>query len=142
MNPKETARRVVDQMMSKDYFSQWLAIERIEEGPGFSKLKMTIRKEMLNGFGTAHGGISFSLADSALAFASNSHGQHAVSIDTGIEHIHPLHEGDVIVATAREVHRSKKLGRYRVTVEKEDGTIAALFKGIVYRKSNDWNLSD
>ena len=68
-------KRVVNTMMNKDYFSQWLGIDVVLAAPGQSILKMKIRKEMLNGFGIAHGGISFSLADSALAFASNSHGQ-------------------------------------------------------------------
>ena len=82
---KETkATQVINQMYENDAFSQWLGIERIEEGLGYCQLKMTIRSEMLNGFGIAHGGISFSLADSALAFACNSHGRRAVSIETSI----------------------------------------------------------
>ena len=87
---KITATQVVDQMMGKDLFSQWLGVERLGEGKGWCKLKMTIRPEMCNGFEIAHGGISYSLADSALAFASNSHGRHAVSIETSISHIRAL----------------------------------------------------
>ena len=69
MTPLST--RVIDQMYAKDYFTQWLGIERIEEGPGICTLRMTVRKEMLNGFAIAHGGITYSFADSALAVACN-----------------------------------------------------------------------
>jgi acyl-CoA thioesterase len=78
-NPKPKPSEIIDGMMEKDYFSQWLAVERLEEGVGFCNLKMKIRKEMCNGFEIAHGGIAYSIADSALAFASNSHGVKALS---------------------------------------------------------------
>jgi acyl-CoA thioesterase len=132
------AGRITDQMMSKDLFSQWLGIERLEEREGFSKLKMTIRKEMCNGFEIAHGGITYSLADSALAFASNSHGRHAVSIETSISHIKPLKTGDVIIATAEQKHVGNRIGVYEVKVEKENGEPVAFFKGTVFRKETNW----
>lgn len=129
---KSRASQIIDKMMEKDYFSQWLGIERIEEGEGFCKLKMTVREEMCNGFGIAHGGISFSLADSALAFASNSHGPQALSLETSITHIKPLRPGDIIIAKASELHVSRKIGHYEVRVESEKGELIALFKGLVY----------
>lgn len=137
---KTKATAIVDAMMNKDYFSQWLGIVRLEERDGFCKLKMTIRKEMCNGFEIAHGGISYSFADSALAFASNSHGRHAVSIETSISHIKPLKTGDVIVAIAEEKSRSNKVAIYEVRVEKENGELVALFKGTVFRKETEWNV--
>ena len=140
MTAKEKATAIVDQMMAKDHYSQWLGVERIEDGVGISVLKMTIRKEMLNGFGIAHGGISFSFADSAFAFASNSHGRHAVSIETSISHTKSLQEGDTILAYAKEENLSNKLGIYSVTVQKEDGEVVALFKGTVYRTSRVWEV--
>jgi len=121
-------------MMGKDYFSQWLGIERIEESEGYCKLKMKIRKEMCNGFEIAHGGIAYSLADSALAFASNSRGRQAVSLETSISHIKPLFTGDIIFATAQEKNLTHHIGIYEVRVEKENGELAALFKGTVYLK--------
>jgi acyl-CoA thioesterase len=136
---KSTATQVVDRMMDKDYFSQWLGIERLGEGAGYCKLKMTVRSEMCNGFGIAHGGITYSLADSALAFASNSHGRQAVSIETSISHLHPLKPGDVLIATAEEKSCSNKIGVYDVRVEK-DGALVALFKGMVFRKEKNWEL--
>lgn len=129
---------IVDEMFSKDKFSQWLGIERLEDGLGYSKLKMTIREEMCNGFGIAHGGITYSLADSALAFASNSRGRHAVSVETSISHIKPLFTGDVITATATEKSLTKSIAIYEVKVEKDNGDLVALFKGTVYRKEKEW----
>ena len=125
-------------MFNQDYFSRWLGIERLDEGPGFCKLKMEIRKEMCNGFGIAHGGITYSFADSALAFASNSHGQKAVSIETSISHIKPLHPGDIIIATAEEKNCSNRIGIYEVRIEKKYGELVALFKGTVFRKDTLW----
>jgi acyl-CoA thioesterase len=137
---KARATAIIDAMMSKDYFSQWLGLERLEEKDGFCKLMMTIRPEMCNGFEIAHGGISYSLADSALAFASNSHGRQAVSVETSISHIKPLKAGDVIIATAEEKSRSNKIAIYEVRVEKENGELVALFKGTVFRKETEWNV--
>lgn len=137
---KSRATKVVDQMMEKDLFSRWLGIERLEEREGFCKLKMTVRPEMCNGFEIAHGGITYSLADSALAFASNSHGRQAVSIETSISHLKPLKAGDVIIATAIEKSCSNRIGIYEVSVEKADGELVALFKGTVFRKESNWNV--
>jgi len=136
MEMKPKAGKVIDEMMSNDLFSQWLGIERLAEGPGFCKLHMTVRKEMCNGFDIAHGGITYSFADSALAFASNSHGTQAVSIETSISHIKPLKTGDIIIATAEEKNCSNRIGIYEVRVEKENGELVALFKGTVFRKGD------
>ena len=135
MTPSKTkATEIIDAMMEKDYFSQWLGVERLEESEGYCKLKMTVRKEMCNGFEIAHGGITYSFADSALAFASNSGGRKAVSMETSISHIKPLKTGDIIIATATEKNLNNRIGIYEVTIEKENGELAALFKGTVYIK--------
>jgi acyl-CoA thioesterase len=106
MTPKE----IVNKMLQNDFFSHWLGItvESIEEGT--CTLSITIRKEMLNGFAIAHGGITYSLADSALAFASNSHGRQSVSIDTSINHFETLKEGDKIMAVAKQEALKNKFG--------------------------------
>ncbi len=135
MTPKE----IVNTMMAKDYFSQWLGIEILEAKEGCSKLQMTVREEMLNGFGIAHGGITYSFADSALAFASNSHGQKAVSVETSISHTISLKTGDIIIAEAKEEHCSNKIGIYSIKIYKtSDNAVVALFKGTVYRTSKTW----
>lgn len=127
-------------MMEKDYFSQWLQAERVEEREGYCKLRMVVRKEMCNGFEIAHGGITFSLADSALAFASNSHGQMAVSIETSISHLKPVKTGDTLIAAAKEKHLSKRLGIYEVEIVNQHGEKVALFKGTVFRKEESWGF--
>lgn len=135
---KSKATRIIDTMMGKDLFSQWLGIERLEEREGYCRLRMTIRPEMCNGFGIAHGGITYSLADSALAFASNSPGRHAVSVETSISHIKPLKAGELIIATAEEKSDGSRLRIYEVRIEKEDRELVALFKGTVFRKETEW----
>jgi len=137
---KSKANKIIDTLMEKDYFSQWLGVERIDEGEGFCRLKMTVRPEMCNGFSIAHGGISFSFADSALAFASNSQGKHAVSIETSISHIKPILAGDVLLAIASEKSRSNRIGIYEVRIEKETGELVALFKGTVFIKESPWKV--
>ena len=124
-------------MMAKDYFSQWLGIEVLEVKAGSCKLKMSVRNEMLNGFGIAHGGITYSFADSALAFASNSHGQKAVSVETSISHTKSLKEGDMLIAEAVEEHCSNKIAVYSIKISSHN-EVVALFKGTVYRTSKTW----
>jgi acyl-CoA thioesterase len=127
-------------MIEKDFFSQWLGINVISVSEGTCKLSLIIRKDMLNGFGIAHGGITYSLADSALAFASNSKGRKSVSIDTSIAHIVSLKEGDEIVALATCESETEKLGHYTVSIflSSEPEKKVALFKGMVYKTSKDW----
>ena len=130
---------IVNSMIGKDYFSQWLGIEVLEIKQGFCKLQMTIREDMLNGFGIAHGGITYSFADSAVAFASNSYGQKSVSIETSISHTVSLKENDTIIAECFEEHCSNKIGVYTVKIYKSlDLSVVALFKGTVYRTSKIW----
>lgn len=134
------ASEIVNTMMEHDFFSQWLGITVLEQGEGFCRLSLKIRKEMLNGFGIAHGGITYSIADSALAFASNSKGPKSLSIETSISHIISLKENDEIIAEGICEAETGKLGHYRVHVflKEEPGKIVALFKGIVYKTSKNW----
>jgi len=124
-------------MLSQDPFSTWLGIEVLEVELGRCKVGMTIRKEMLNSMGKAHGGISYSLADTAFGFSANTHGKYAVSIETSINHIEALEEGDYITAEAVTDIAKVKVGFNIVEVRRGD-QIVALFKGVVYRTSKDW----
>jgi acyl-CoA thioesterase len=142
MDAKSIAEKVVGKMYDNDWFSQWLGIERVLVEPGKCILKMKIRKEMLNGFAIAHGGITYSLADSALAFASNSHGRQSVSVETSISHTVALKEGDEITAIADEQSLTNKIGIYIITVRNTSGATVALFKGVVYRTSKEWFPQD
>lgn len=130
--------QIISTMYEKDYFSQWLGIEIIESSLGKSILKMEVRKEMLNGFGIAHGGITYSFADSALAFASNSHGRKAVSIETSISHIKPVKEKDILLATAELKNLGNKIAIYEIEIKNQNSILIALFKGTVFRKEEEW----
>jgi acyl-CoA thioesterase len=131
---------IIQKMMANDKFSQWLGISIIASNKGYCKLSMRIREEMLNGFGIAHGGITYSLADSALAFASNSMGPKSLSVETSISHICSLNPGDEIVAEATNETETGRLGHYRVKVYRPatSNEPVAIFKGIVYKTSKNW----
>ncbi|TXD85386.1 hotdog fold thioesterase [Subsaximicrobium wynnwilliamsii] len=124
-------------MLSQDAFSSWLGIQILESEIGRCKVGMTIRKDMLNSMGKAHGGISYALADTACGFAANSHGKYAVSIETSINHIEALEEGDYLVAESVIEKVKNKLG-FNIVEVKRDNELVALFKGIVYRTNKEW----
>lgn len=124
-------------MLSQDAFSQWMGIKIVECELGRCKVAMTIRKEMLNSMNYAHGGISYTLADTAFGFAANTHGKYAVSIETSINHIEALNEGDYLVAESVIEKVNNKLGFNVIEVKRGD-ELVALFKGVVYRTQKDW----
>jgi acyl-CoA thioesterase len=124
-------------MLSLDVFSTWLGIEILECEIGYCKVAMTIRKEMLNSMFKAHGAISYALADTAFGFAANTHGKFAVSIETSINHIEALNEGDYLVAESVIEKVNHKLG-FNIIEVKRGEELVALFKGIVYRTNKDW----
>ena len=131
---------IIDTMMANDYFSQWLGIKILEQTKGTCKLSLIVRKNMLNGFGIAHGGITYSIADTALAFAANSNGVKSVSIETSISHIVSLKENDELIAEAFCETETEKLGHYKVKLflKNRPEQLVALFKGIVYKTSKTW----
>ncbi len=127
-----------EKMFANDDFSQWLGIEILETGEGKSKLQLTVRPEMTNGMDIAHGGISYSLADSCFAFASNSHGRQAVSIETSISHTAKVYSGDTLTAEATELSKNHKIAVYSIEVKNQNDLIIGLFKGTVYISSKEW----
>ncbi len=129
--------RIPYKMLSQDAFSTWLGIEILECEIGRCKVAMTVRKEMLNSMDKAHGGISYSLADTAFGFAANSHGRYAVSIESSINHMEPLKEGDYLIAESVIEKVSNKVGFNIIEVKRGD-ELVALFKGVVYRTSKNW----
>ena len=135
-------RKIINKMFDQDGFSQWLGIEIIDVSEGFCQLKMTVRKEMLNGFQIAHGGIAYSLADSALAFASNSHGRKSLSVETSISHTVSVKESDLLTVTTKELSLSDKIGVYLITIINQSNEDVAYFKGTVYRTSKEWFPND
>ena len=127
------AGKVVAQVLQDDLFSQWLGIELLDVKEGYCKIKMTVRKEMINGLGIVHGGIAFSLADSCFAFACNNRNVLSVALDTAINFIKPVHIGDVLVAEAKELHNGRSTGLYHITISNQKDHVVALFKGTCFR---------
>ena len=136
-DPQRRAERLVHGMLERDAFSRWLGVELVALRPGACTLRMRVRGEMLNGFGVCHGGVTFSLADSALAFASNTHGTVTVSIDNAIGYPAPATAGDELTAEAIEETASARVGYYRVTVRNQRDETVALFRGTVYRTQKE-----
>jgi len=127
------ATQVVQHMMEHDLFSQWLGIKVMEIKEGYSKITMTIRKEMINGLGIIHGGVAFSMADSAFAFACNNRNVLSVALDTSINFLKPVHIDDVLIAEAKELHNGRSTGLYHITITNQQEHIVAVFKGTCYR---------
>jgi acyl-CoA thioesterase len=139
MNSKEKAYAIAKALMfDNDAFSKWLGIEILDLDAGSALLQMRVRPEMTQGFGIAHGGITYSLADSALAFASNAHGIKALSVETSISHLLAVQSGDILTAKATEESLSNKFGLYHVKITNQEDKTVALFKGTVYRTSKEW----
>jgi acyl-CoA thioesterase len=127
------AERVVRGMLDRDAFSEWLGLEVLETAPARSTVRMTVRPEMVNGFGVSHGGIAYSLADSALAFAANTNGNVTVAIENSISYPKAARVGDVLTAIAEAEHLTNKLGFYRVVVRNQLQEIVSTFRGTVYK---------
>ena len=127
------AVNVVAHVMKHDLFSQWLGIEVMEIREGYSKIKMAVRPEMINGLGIVHGGVPFSLADSCFAFACNNRNTLSVAMDTAINFIKPVHVGDILIAEAKELHNGKSTGLYHITITNQKDHVVAWFKGTCFR---------
>ena len=133
MDKDALAIEVVNKVMKDDLFSQWLGIQIIEIKEGYSKLKMTARNEMMNGLGIIHGGIAFSLSDTAFAFACNSRNNLSVALDTSINFLKPVHPGDELTAEAKEIHNGRSTGLYQITITNQRNHTVAIFKGTCFR---------
>lgn len=133
MSNQITANEVVAYMMENDMFSKWLGISVIEIKDGCSKIQMHVRPEMINGIGTVHGGIAFSFADSAFAFACNNRNVLSVALDTSINFIKPIFVGDTLVAEAKEIHNGRSTGLYHITITNQHENVVAIFKGTCFR---------
>ena len=130
---QELAERVVHGMLAHDAFSEWLGLEVLEIAPRRSVVQMQVRPEMVNGFGVSHGGIVYALADSALAFASNTHGRITVAVENAISYPMAVRVNDVVTASAEEESSTNRLAFYRVAVRNQKDELVAIFRGTVYR---------
>lgn len=130
---KQDPNKIINSMMEKDLFSQWMGIEVLEFESGYVKLSMKVREEMCNGFGICHGGITFSLADSALAFASNSRGSVSVALENNINYTKKAEVGDTLIAETKEIQNGRTIGVYKIKVTNHNDELVADFRGTVYR---------
>ena len=133
--PTPTPAEILAHMLERDRFSQWLNLQIDTIGPGYCKLHYQINEQMLNGFGVVHGGVLFSAADSAFAFACNSYGPLTLALDVTISFTRPAHLGDILTVEAREIHLGNRTGIYDVHTTNAAGELIALFKGTAYRTS-------
>ncbi len=132
LSPEEAqalAQRCADAMFARDRASQALGMRIARIAPGFAVLTMTVRADMLNGHATCHGGFIFSLADSAFAFACNSHNFVTVAAGCSIEFLAPARDGDLLTATGRERASAGRSGVYDIDVTNQHGATIAVFRG-------------
>ena len=127
-----TAELVRDGMFPKDHATLALGMEVVEIAPGRATLRMTVRRDMLNGHQTCHGGMIATLADSTFAFACNSYNELTVASGFSIDLVAPAREGDVLTATASEMSKAGRTGVYDVEVRNQKGERIALFRGRSY----------
>ena len=126
---KQLARRVARAMWQRSPVLDHWGIELVDAGPGSATLAMTVRADMDNSQGCCHGGILFTLADTAFGVACNSYNECALAVSCDIRYLQPAHLGDRLLAEAREVWRQRRTGLYTVTVTTADSDRVALFRG-------------
>lgn len=129
---------IVAQMMAADTMSQWLGIEVMESGPGVCRCRLNVRDDMVNGFGIAHGAITYALADSTLAFAVNAQGRHAVSVTSTIQHLAPVMLGDAIESRAIVRSEGRRMVHVDVEVTNQHGERVAWLTATGYKRSTSW----
>ena len=129
---------IVAQMMESDTMSQWLGIEVLESAPGVCRCRLIVRDDMVNGFGIAHGAITYALADSTLAFAVNAQGRHAVSVTSTIQHLAPVMLGDVIESQAIMRSEGQRVVHVDVEVTNQRGERVAWLTATGYKRSASW----
>ena len=129
MNPEELALACAKAMYARDHAALMLEMKIEEVQPGYAKLSMLVRQDMCNGHAICHGGMIFSLADTAFAYACNSYNQVTVAGGCNIEYIAPGHLDDTLYAEAKEVTVQGRNGIYDVTISNQDGKAIAFFRG-------------
>jgi len=135
MEGKLTPEAILGIMIKRDRFTAWLGLKVDEVGEGYCRLHYEVKPDMLNGFERIHGGVLFSAADSAFAFACNSHGLITVALDVSITYTRPAIAGDLLYVEAKEIYLGNKTGLYDIRTTNEEGALVCLFKGTAYRTS-------
>jgi acyl-CoA thioesterase len=134
------SRRIAEKMMKEDAFSRWMGMEILDVREGFCKVSCTITDDMLNGFRVTHGGIIFSLADSALAFSAATYGRVALALDNSISFTQKTSSGNRLTATSECLQITYKTGLFEVKVRNEKDELVAVMKASVYRTSEEFDV--
>lgn len=134
----KSPEEIVNIMMDKDQFSNWLGLTVVAVSEGYCELSCTTNEKMLNGFHILHGGISYSLSDSALAFAANSRGFKCVSVETSISHLRPVFIDETLRIVSNEIHRGKSIGIYEIDIFNTKNELISKFKGTVSISKDMW----
>lgn len=129
--------KTLDAMLAKDRFSHWMKVNVTHIAEGTATVEMTIREDMLNGFGVVHGGITFALADSAFAFACNSRNNITLALDAQISFIKKVSLGDVLTAKVEELHNGRTTGVYEVKITNQKLELVAAFRGTAHRTGKE-----
>ena len=129
MTPLETAQYMLDQ----DEFSKWMGIKLIEVREKYCLIEMPVKKEMINGLKTVHGGVTFSLADSALAFSSNNTNEASVALNCMINFTKAVKLGDTLIAESVLISDTRKTGVYDISITNQHKLLMATFRGTVYK---------
>ncbi|MBS1136056.1 MAG: phenylacetic acid degradation protein PaaD [Proteobacteria bacterium] len=132
-DPQTLADAVGREMYARDRNSHFLGIQLDEIRPGYARMHLKVRPEMTNGHNICHGGIIFTLADTAFAYACNSYNHNTVASACAIDFVAPAHSGETLTATAEERALSGRTGVYDIEVKNEQGKAVALFRGKSYR---------
>ena len=128
--------KIVKKMLSKDYFSEWLGLNVLEISPGYCKLSIKVNKLMLNGFGIGHGGVCFSISDSALAFSANAKGNVSYTKETTSSYLQKVQEGDLLTAESKEISN----GNFNVSVKNQKNELVFTLNGVVHISKKQWKV--
>lgn len=134
------AYKIVKHMLARDEFSKWMGIELNEVREGYCKISCRITDTMLNGYNVTHGGILFSLADSALAFSAATYGRVSLAVDNSISFTKKSSVDDLLVAESECLNLTHKTGLFEVTIRNREGEMLALMKATVYRSSEEFEI--
>jgi len=133
ISDQQLAEKIVESMYERDMASKSLGFAILEVRPGYAQLTMTVRDDMVNGYDICHGGLTYALADTAFAFASNSENNVTVTQNANISYLAPAHKGDVVTAIADVQHQQGRTGVCDVVLTNQDGVKIALYRGTFYR---------
>lgn len=134
-----TVQQNAENILKEDFFSQWMGVRLIEIREHYCKIEIPIRKEMSNGIGTVHGGVTFAFAESALAYSCLPLGETCVALNCAINFTKAVKLGDVLTAESELIANMKKTAVYDIKVSNQENKLVASFRGTVYKLEKKLN---